>query len=147
MTRQRPRILIAVVAALTVGACRDDLDRVVGPKTPATPTNPAEAPRPPDPLPPLGPPRHLFLYSTGLTMWPAGTPVHVYVNVRDSSYREIPNVVVDLELVSGDGQLELPSARTGGDGIARIGRWTLGEIPSVNVLRARVGAVEPLLWT
>ena len=82
---------------------------------------------------------------------PAGTPVAVApaVRVTDSAGAPAPGVTVSFVVTAGNGSVQGGSQTTGPDGIARVGRWTLGDTPGENVLEAQAGSLEgsPVVFT
>lgn len=80
-----------------------------------------------------------------------GTPVAVApaVRVTDSADNPAAGVAVDFVVTMGDGSVVGASQTTGTDGVAQVGRWTLGDEPGENVLEARAGSLEgsPVVFT
>ena len=80
-----------------------------------------------------------------------GTPVTVApaVRVTDSADNPAPGVAVNFVVTMGGGTVVGASQTTGTDGVARVGRWTLGDEPGENVLEARAGSLEgsPVVFT
>jgi adhesin/invasin len=72
---------------------------------------------------------------------PIGTAVAIApaVLVRDAGGTPVAGVPVTFAIVSGGGSVQGASATTGADGVATIGRWTLGAV-GPNRLQATVGA-------
>jgi Big-like domain-containing protein len=81
----------------------------------------------------------------------AGTtvPVRPAVRATDSAGSPVAGVTVTFAVTGGGGTLEGATQTTGGDGIARVGRWTLGSEPGANTLEARSGSLEgsPVVFT
>ena len=81
----------------------------------------------------------------------AGSPVAVRpaVLVTDSAGEPVAGVAVTFAVTAGGGSVEGPAQTTGSDGIARVGRWTLGAEPGANILEARSGSLEgsPVIFT
>jgi adhesin/invasin len=71
------------------------------------------------------------------------------VRVTDSSGDPVADVTVTFAVTSGGGSLEGATQTTGSDGIARVGRWTLGATPGSNTLEARSGDLNgnPVVFT
>ena len=59
------------------------------------------------------------------------------VSVADQFGNDAPGAIVSWEVVSGGGMLEAPATPADGDGVARV-RYTLGQTPGVNVVRAKL---------
>ena len=80
-----------------------------------------------------------------------GTPVTVApaVRVTDSADNPAPGVAVNFVVTMGGGTVVGASQTTGTDGVARVGRWTLGDEPGENVLEARAGSLQgsPVVFT
>jgi len=71
------------------------------------------------------------------------------VRVTDSAGTPIAGVTVNFVVTRGGGAVVGPDQTTGSDGIARVGRWTLGADPGVNLLEARAGTLQgsPVVFT
>jgi hypothetical protein len=65
--------------------------------------------------------------------------------VLDVSRARVPGVTVTIDVVRGGGRVDLLSATTDHEGIARFGEWSL--TPGVNEVRAVVGALAAATWT
>jgi hypothetical protein len=82
---------------------------------------------------------------------PAGSqlPVPPAVRVLDEQGDPVAGVTVSFAVTGGGGQVSGESQVTSGDGIARVGGWTLGVSPGTNTLEASVaGAVgSPVAFT
>jgi Bacterial Ig-like domain (group 1) len=80
-----------------------------------------------------------------------GTPVAVRpaVRVTDSDGNPVAGITVTFAVTAGGGSLEGATQTSGDDGIARVGRWTLGSEPGSNTLEARSGSLEgsPVIFT
>jgi hypothetical protein len=81
----------------------------------------------------------------------AGSPVPVRpaVQVTDSAGAPVAGVTVTFSVTGGGGSVQGSTQSTGSDGIARVGRWTLGGAPGTNTLEARSGSLagSPVLFT
>jgi len=81
----------------------------------------------------------------------AGAPVAIEpaVRVTDSAGTPTAGVTVTFVVTRGGGTVAGASQTTGPDGIARVGRWTLGSEPGVNSLEARAGSLQgsPVVFT
>jgi adhesin/invasin len=62
------------------------------------------------------------------------------VVVRDAGGTPVAGVPVTFAVASGGGSVKDASATTGADGVAAVGRWTLGDAAGANSLTATVGA-------
>lgn len=62
------------------------------------------------------------------------------VLVTDPDRNPVPNVGVTFAMESGGGMVTGATQKTGTDGIARAGGWTLGTVPGRNTLTATMGA-------
>jgi adhesin/invasin len=73
---------------------------------------------------------------------PVGTavPIPPAVVVRDAGNTPVAGVSVTFAVASGGGSVTGGSATTGADGVATVGRWTLGDAAGPNTLTATVGA-------
>jgi hypothetical protein len=60
------------------------------------------------------------------------------VKVLDASGSPVPNVSVTFAVTSGGGTLENANSQTGNDGVATLGRWTLGTTAGQQKLTATV---------
>lgn len=60
------------------------------------------------------------------------------VRVVDVQNRPLAGVVVDFAVSSGGGSVSGATQVTGADGVARVGKWTLGSTPGTNTLTATV---------
>ena len=71
---------------------------------------------------------------------PAGTAVRIApaVKVLTASGDPRPSVTVKFTIRSGGGKLTGASAISDGNGIARVGSWTLGTTPGTNTIRAAI---------
>ena len=81
---------------------------------------------------------------------PAGTAVTPAPAVRVTNSRgaSVAGVRVNFVVTSGGGSLSDASPTTGGDGIARVGGWTLGQTAAVNTLTATIeGAAATVTFT
>jgi len=82
---------------------------------------------------------------------PAGSdvPVKPAVRVVDQAGQPVPGVEVTFVVTRGGGTVYDGSQTTNGDGIARVGDWTLGSSPGGNTLEARAASVEgsPIVFT
>ena len=67
-------------------------------------------------------------------------PIAPAVIVRDAGGTPVAGVAVAFAVASGGGSVSGGSATTGADGVATVGRWTLGDATGPNTLRATVGA-------
>ncbi|HKT60756.1 MAG TPA: Ig-like domain-containing protein [Gemmatimonadales bacterium] len=67
-------------------------------------------------------------------------PIPPAVIVRDAGGTPVAGVPVTFEVASGGGSVGGASATTGADGVATVGRWTLGDAAGPNTLKATVGA-------
>lgn len=80
-----------------------------------------------------------------------GDPVAVRpaVRVTDAAGDPVAGVTVTFAITSGGGSLDGATQTTGSDGIARVGRWTLGATPGTNTLEARSGTLSgsPVVFT
>lgn len=139
------RWLMLVAFSTTALACANDADTVTRPASGPRPEQPTSPPNVPLPVP--GRPLHVVLFNTGHTIWPSGDGVGVFVMVRDIGNNRVPGVTVTVDVIRGGGRLDRVTAETGQDGIARLGEWTLGDVPGVNELRARVDGLAPSTWT
>lgn len=63
------------------------------------------------------------------------------VKVVDASGRPLAGVTVNFAVTSGGGSVSGATQVTGTDGIARVGKWTLGPFPGSNTLAASVAGV------
>jgi hypothetical protein len=68
------------------------------------------------------------------------------VIVRDRTGQPVSGTHVQFAVTRGGGTLATTSVRTGADGIASSGRWTLGEA-GVNEVTATVGTLAPVRFT
>jgi hypothetical protein len=68
-------------------------------------------------------------------------PISPAVRVVDSLGQPIGGYEVTFVVTGGGGTLLDPSRVTGPDGIARVGRWTLGS-PGLNTVEARAGSLS-----
>jgi hypothetical protein len=73
-------------------------------------------------------------------------PPPVFV-VRDGHGNPVPGVAVTFSLRIGNGSFEPASAMTDGQGLAAVGRWTLGTTAGANTLVAEVASVPPATVT
>jgi adhesin/invasin len=80
---------------------------------------------------------------------PRGTNVFVppAVSVRDQNNNPLPNVGVAFAITGGGGSPESAANLTGGDGIARATRWTLGPNQGANTMTATVTGFPPITFT
>jgi hypothetical protein len=69
------------------------------------------------------------------------------VVVRNSSNQPLAGIQVTFAIDAGGGSLLAPTATTGSDGVATVGRWTLGAAAGTNRLKATVAALTPVLFT
>jgi hypothetical protein len=81
----------------------------------------------------------------------AGSEVAVRpaVRVLDAEGRPVEGFAVTFVVVGGGGSLGGSTQTTSADGIARVGRWTLGTAPGTNTLEARADSLEgsPVTFT
>jgi adhesin/invasin len=81
----------------------------------------------------------------------AGSPVSTRpaVRVTDSAGAPVPGTVVTFAVTGGGGSVQGATQTTGADGIARVGRWTLGSEPGRNTLEARSGSLlgSPVIFS
>jgi hypothetical protein len=68
-------------------------------------------------------------------------PVAPSVRVTDSGDAPVAGVTVTFVVTSGGGTVAGDTRTTDADGIARVGRWTLGPEPGGNTLEARAGSL------
>jgi len=83
----------------------------------------------------------LLPLARGPLQGPAGSAVSVEVRARSSGNLPVANSLVHFQVVSGDGRLEADTARTSGDGIARVS-LTLPDHLGNTVVVARLGDTE-----
>jgi len=110
-----------------------------GGETPGNPTPP-----PSNPSPPATPaPNSMAPLQGGDQTAVAGAdvPVPPAVRVVDSAGRPVSGFPVTFVVTRGGGTLLDPAQITGSDGVARVGRWTLGS-PGLNTLEARAQSVS-----
>ena len=71
------------------------------------------------------------------------------VIVKDANGNPVPGVLIEFSVSAGDGQLIGATARTGDDGIAAVGLWTLGTTAGPNTLTAKFRDLEgtPVTFT
>lgn len=71
---------------------------------------------------------------------PAGTPVPVLpsVLVTDGAGNPVSGAQVTFTVTGGGGSVTGPSVTTGADGVGKVGTWTLGMVPAVNMLTATI---------
>jgi adhesin/invasin len=81
----------------------------------------------------------------------AGTEVAIRpaVRVLDDDGQPVAGFEVTFAVTGGGGSVSGASPTTDAQGIARIGRWTLGETPGTNTLEARAGSLagSPVVFT
>jgi hypothetical protein len=82
---------------------------------------------------------------------PAGSMVAIppAVRVTDDAGQPVGQVEVTFVVTGGGGTVTGGTRTTDSDGIARVGGWTLGSAPGVNMLEARAGSLlgSPVLFT
>ena len=82
---------------------------------------------------------------------PAGTevPTRPAVRVLDEEGEPVQGFDVTFAVTAGDGSVSDAEQTTNGDGIARVGAWTLGATPGTNTLEARAGGLvgSPVVFT
>jgi hypothetical protein len=71
----------------------------------------------------------------------ADVPIPPAVRVLDSGGRPIADYPVTFVVTQGGGTLLNPSQTTGPDGVAQVGRWTLGA-PGLNRVEARAESLD-----
>ena len=103
-------------------------------------------PEPPEPEPDV--PTALAIEAGDGQSATTGTPVAnpVQVRVTGRAGAALADVRVDFVVTAGGGTIEASVARTGSDGIASPGAWTLGAA-GPQALRATVAGLEPLTLT
>src|SRR5689334_4494324 len=71
------------------------------------------------------------------------------VIVKDANGNPVPGVLIEFSVSAGDGQLIGATARTGEDGIAAVGSWTLGTTAGPNTVTAHFRDLEgtPVTFT
>jgi hypothetical protein len=81
----------------------------------------------------------------------AGSPVTTRpaVQVTDSAGEPVAGFPVTFAVTTGGGSLDGAAQTSDADGIARVGRWTLGDEPGTNTLEARAGTLDgsPVAFT
>jgi hypothetical protein len=79
----------------------------------------------------------------------AAVPTRPAVQVTDSAGNPVAGVAVTFAVTAGGGSVDGAAQTTDSDGIARVGRWTLGDAPGTNTLEARAGTLEgsPVVFT
>jgi hypothetical protein len=81
---------------------------------------------------------------------PVGTPVAVQPAVRvvGQDGEPVAGLRVTFAVTGGGGSIEGADQTTNGNGVARVGSWTLGPSPATNTLEARATAEgSPVLFT
>ena len=82
---------------------------------------------------------------------PAGSPVSLRPAVRvvDEQGAPVAGVAVTFTVTGGGGAVSGAARTTDGEGVARVGRWTLGSTPGPNTLEASAAGVEgsPVVFT
>ena len=71
----------------------------------------------------------------------AEVPVAPAVRVLDGDGDPVEGFGVTFAVTAGGGSVAGADAVTGPDGVARVGRWTLGEAPGTNTLEARAAGL------
>src|SRR5262249_35242806 len=66
------------------------------------------------------------------------------VVVRNQDGALLSGVTVTFVVVQGGGTVQSATATTNSQGVATPGDWTLGPLPGVNVLEARVASLTPV---
>ncbi len=74
----------------------------------------------------------------------APLPMPPAVRVRDTFQNPVPGVTVAFQVATGGGDVEVESALTDAEGVARAGAWTLGTTPGSNTLLASVAGLAPV---
>jgi hypothetical protein len=82
---------------------------------------------------------------------PAGAevPTRPAVRVLDEEGGPVEGFDVTFAVTAGDGSVRDAAQTTNGDGIARVGGWTLGATPGTNTLEATAGGLvgSPVVFT
>ena len=78
-----------------------------------------------------------------------GEPVQTIpvVAVGDQHENPVPGVTVSFQVTAGGGTIQNATATTDEDGLASVGRWTLGTVVEPQSLRASVSGLTPLVFT
>ncbi len=89
---------------------------------------------------PVGPPASITVAAGADQQGTVGRAVAIApgVRVRDASGRGVPGLSVKFDILQGGGVVTLDSVVTDGQGLATVGEWRLGPLPSTNILRAQV---------
>ena len=76
-------------------------------------------------------------------------PTSPAVQVTDSAGEPVAGFPVTFSVTAGGGSVDGAAQTTDADGIARVGRWTLGDEPGTNTLEARTGTLSgsPVVFT
>jgi hypothetical protein len=81
----------------------------------------------------------------------AGTavPIRPAIRVLDQDDQPVEGYPVTFVITSGGGNVSGESQITDGEGVARVGAWTLGAAPGSNTLEARAGSLagSPVVFT
>ena len=82
---------------------------------------------------------------------PAGAevPIRPAVRVLDEEGEPVEGFDVTFAVTAGNGSVSDAAQTTNGDGIARVGAWTLGATPGTNTLEATAGGLtgSPVVFT
>ena len=78
-----------------------------------------------------------------------GEPVQTIpvVLVRDQHGNPVPGVTVTFQVIAGGGNIQNTIATTDDEGLASVGRWTLGTVVQPQSLRASVSGLTPVVFT
>ena len=78
-----------------------------------------------------------------------GEPVQTIpvVAVGDQHENPVPGVTVTFQVTAGGGTIQNATATTDEDGLASVGRWTLGTVVEPQSLRASVSGLTPVVFT
>ena len=79
----------------------------------------------------------------------AEVPIRPAVRVLDEEGEPVEGFQVTFVVTGGGGSVSGDTQTTGGDGVARVGGWTLGTTPGTNTLEARAGSLpgSPVTFT
>ena len=74
-------------------------------------------------------------------------PTIPVVLVRDQYGNPVPGVTVTFTIVSGGGTIQNASVMSDDEGLASVGRWTLGPVAEPQSLRASATGLTPVVFT
>lgn len=128
VTRFSPLRSFALVLVIVTASCRDQSP--VSPKTASIVTN----------LQLLAGNDQSALVNTAVQIAPA-------VQVSDADGRPLRGIEVSFAVTAGGGTITGATQVTDANGIARVGRWTLGGSAGTNVLTATISGAAPVTFT